>query len=599
MAPMVANITDDNGDGVVDLNDTPDVIFSTFQTNYHADGVIRVVDGKTGVELLNTASLSRVASAWEIAVGDINNDGFNEILAYKDISGRNGPHPLIAFRYNITTHLLEELWTAPESSGQRPAPAIADINHDGKPEIISETHILNGEDGTIYCRFANPVARMPIVEDTNNDGFMDVIGGKYIYSGNAVNKVCPLLTPTDNGVSASYVAMADMDIDGIPEIISISGGYLNIFDLLLNPKIEPFALGGIGGGPPTVANFKHDTLGNNSKDHLEIAVAGADYYSVIRPNFINRTASSIWTKNTEDHSSRSTGSSLFDFEGDGIAEVLYADQCYFRIYNGETGEERFKILNSSGTLNEYPIVVDVDNDGKSEIVVGSNDFAPGSFHLNCDWYQVKEPTTGIRVFEDSENRWVRTRRIWNQHTYHITNVNEDGSIPQNEEHNWESYNNYRLNSQGKGVFNAPDLEITSIEKTRTDCPALSFSLKITVLNKGSLTVASELPISIYKGSRITPTEILGTIKTTKYLKPGESETLIFDFTPTSPDSNYNIFAIADDKGNGTGEYNECNENNNSKMISFKGIYNTYCQEGVGQCIRFAPYVCDNNNNLVC
>ena len=38
-----------------------------------------------------------------------------------------------------------------------------------------------------------------------------------------------------------------------------------------------------------------------------------------------------------DHSSSATGSSVFDFEEDGYAEVVYNDETMLRIYDGETG----------------------------------------------------------------------------------------------------------------------------------------------------------------------------------------------------------------------------------------------------------------------
>ena len=43
-----------------------------------------------------------------------------------------------------------------------------------------------------------------------------------------------------------------------------------------------------------------------------------------------------------------------------------------------------------------------------------------------------------------------SRRIWNQHAYHITNVNDDGSVPVKQADNWRSYNNFRMNVQGQG-----------------------------------------------------------------------------------------------------------------------------------------------------
>ncbi len=50
MAPVVANVTDDNHDGIIDTNDVPDVIFTSYR--YEQDGccntqaVLRVVSGR-------------------------------------------------------------------------------------------------------------------------------------------------------------------------------------------------------------------------------------------------------------------------------------------------------------------------------------------------------------------------------------------------------------------------------------------------------------------------------------------------------------------------------------------------------------------------
>jgi hypothetical protein len=62
---------------------------------------------------------------------------------------------------------------------------------------------------------------------------------------------------------------------------------------------------------------------------------------------------------------------------------------------------------ASGTLVEYPVVADVDNDGSAEPA--------------C--------------------------RVWNQHAYLITNVREDGTIPQNMKKSWQLLNTFRTNSQ--------------------------------------------------------------------------------------------------------------------------------------------------------
>ena len=54
---------------------------------------------------------------------------------------------------------------------------------------------------------------------------------------------------------------------------------------------------------------------------------------------------------------------MFDFDGDGSSE--YADQCFMRIYKGTTESH---VPRSSTTRWEYPVIVDADGDGHTEIV---------------------------------------------------------------------------------------------------------------------------------------------------------------------------------------------------------------------------------------
>ncbi len=79
-----------------------------------------------------------------------------------------------------------------------------------------------------------------------------------------------------------------------------------------------------GGGPLVVADF-------NGDKKPDIGLATGWSYSVF--NGTNRVV--LWADyNTQDYSSKATGSSLFDFEGDGISEVLYADEIKLHVYKG-------------------------------------------------------------------------------------------------------------------------------------------------------------------------------------------------------------------------------------------------------------------------
>jgi hypothetical protein len=54
------------------------------------------------------------------------------------------------------------------------------------------------------------------------------------------------------------------------------------------------------------------------------------------------------------------------------------------------------------------------------------------------------------ALEDQGDRWVPARRVWNQHAYHVTNVEEDGVIPPDEQPVWQRINTFRTNAQING-----------------------------------------------------------------------------------------------------------------------------------------------------
>ena len=49
----------------------------------------------------------------------------------------------------------------------------------------------------------------------------------------------------------------------------------------------------------------------------------------------------LWSTKSQDHSSNITGSSVFDFPGAGTPEVVYADECFARVFSGFDGTVLF------------------------------------------------------------------------------------------------------------------------------------------------------------------------------------------------------------------------------------------------------------------
>jgi len=174
---------------------------------------------------------------------------------------------------------------------------------------------------------------------------------------------------------------------------------------------------------------------------------------------------------------------------------------------------------------------------------------------------------GIEVWEDAGNNWVRTRRIWNQHAYSVTNVTENGQIPRRPSRNWLSpeLNSFRQNTQPTGLFDAPDLVVREI--TRVDCDDRHFVLALVVGNEGSLSVPPGILTHVTVTSNDGRGFDLGAVPTTGWLRTGQSETLevVFEIPQGPHVTGIVVRASVDDDGTGAQQYNECDDENNTTV----------------------------------
>jgi hypothetical protein len=236
---------------------------------------------------------------------------------------------------------------------------------------------------------------------------------------------------------------------------------------------------------------------------------------------------------------------------------------------------RFCLCNTTATLWEYPVIVDVDVDGHAEIVVASNDY--GAMFRSC-------PTTpdlgacetgriaagenvgshGVRVFASPTRDWVGTRPIWNQHTYHVTNVSEAGAIPTRERANWTvpGLNDFRLNVQ-PGATNLADLVPIDLAVDVSACTA-RMTLFFRVQNQGWAAAAAGAVVAVYVEDGATFT-LVARVTTTRALLPGESEGfgVPFDLAGRDLSMPVRFRVVANDDGDpGVPDVVECRDANN-------------------------------------
>jgi hypothetical protein len=573
MTPIVINLNDDNSDGSVDENDTPDVIFSTFNANnpacktYECDGILRAVNGDDGSTLFDqTGGFFRVMPGGQLAAGDIDGDGLPEIVACSSDADRFGR--LIAFENDGSFK-----WISPDDGavqcGQA-APSIADLDADGQPEVFVRYTVVNGKTGaTKWSKPCKNIGAFPeagkdgghtacdytTAADLDGDGKLEVVGGNQAFHANG-----SLYWDRSASFRDGYPAIADLDLDGQPEVVVVQSAWDAVHKgdhyiralrrdgrdywgpIDINQGMAPAgdkADGTLaGGGPATIANFDTDA-------EPEIALAGAFGYVVFEADGTRK-----WFATTRDDTSRNTGSSVFDFDGDGVAEAVYNDEHWLRVYNGATGKVRYCQCNTSATLWEYPVIADVDNDGHAEIVVSSNDFS--SVIGNCSKADALDECTkdlvkngslpathGVRVYASPKRDWVGTRRIWNQYQYHITNVKEDGTIPQHERRNWTSpyLNNFRQNLQ-PDALNLTDGTPIEFAVDLSQCP-LTMGVNFEVSNAGWAALVAGTPVTLYVQADDAWVKVV-TLTTPRTVLPGDSLIMSHPFPTTQNDHRFRV-----------------------------------------------------------
>ncbi len=554
MTPVVMALQDSNNDGKIDEKDMPSVIFTSYISggSYAEEGVVRAVRGDNGQEIFTVSDPAyRVNGLGAIAVGDIDNDGKPDIVAPR-YAGKSVVNSGI-YAFDNTGKFK---WVSKDANGQVVpltiswgGPALADLDGDGNVEVIVGSAIVRGSDGLVLCQGTGgngspDVRPVSVIADLDGDGIQEIVTGSRAFRNN-----CSAMW--SNGASDGYPAVADFDKDGKPEVVVVSGGAIRVHNGQTGALIVSVAIPGGGGGPPTVADFN----GDKSPD---IASAGRDYYVVYSVDIPNKKLTLLWSFKTQDFSSAQTGSSVFDFEGDGKAEAVYNDEKFMRVFNGLNGSVLYSTANESATTLEYPVIVDVNNDGRAEIVFSSNNG------------QMRR----LRVFRDTLDNWVDTRNIWNQHAYNVTNIctgptdpfcppgHRFGQIPKKPLDNWKvaGLNNFRQNVQGAGLFESADLILKDLRFTCDTTPNKLLA-GVWIFNQGAKKIPAQLPVTLYQGDPTGPKQKLATVLTTRDLEPSEGIFLTVSVTPLTTLPN-RAYAAADDDGTGKQTRNECDKTNN-------------------------------------
>ncbi|MFT3775786.1 MAG: VCBS repeat-containing protein [Minicystis sp.] len=170
--------------------------------------------------------------------------------------------------------------------------------------------------------------------------------------------------------------------------------------------------------------------------------------------------------------------------------------------------------------------------------------------------------SGIRVYSDANDKWVRSRSIWNQHPYAVTHVNEDGTIPKTSawKNNWDDpkLDNFRQNVPGNANGLATG-DATAGPSDQYACSPTGVGISAPVCNRGSDPIGAGLSVGFYVGGK----KVCGAV-TTKALAPDACEVVgcTWSSPPTAATQAVDVEVIANDDG----AYQECKPGNGHGTI---------------------------------
>lgn len=437
--PAVANLTDDNGDGRIDPDDTPDVVFPSLvwpqlQNPQNVDasppGVLRAIHGKTGAEIWSiTDPALRVTSTTQVAVADIDGDNKVEIVVpmyYQSPgSGTGGwmgkfrTGRLYCFEHDGKLKWTSDWWSRSQNEIEDGSGAsIADLDADGSPEIVLGASAFDANGKLLWEGTAGQGSTghgpISVVADLDGDGKSEVIAGNSAYRADGT-------VYWTYGASDGLSIVVDTDADGSPEIVlrtdSTEFVVLNSNGTKKHGPVTFASAQGACAAAISAADFDGD-------GRPELAVPAGDTFYLFKPD-----GRVMWQKAIDDYTNQcgASGASAFDFEGDGKYDAVYHDQNQLYVFSGANGTVIYSAPRYSATIWEVPVIADVDNDGHADILI------------------TQSSSPGLKLMNNSTNDWIATRRIWNQHTYHVSNIAESGAVPRVEGAGWRRFNAYRVN----------------------------------------------------------------------------------------------------------------------------------------------------------
>lgn len=485
-SPLVAG--DMDRDGIPEV-----VVIRSFAPD---PGDIYILSGTDGKIKVHIQGETTYPGGTAPAIADLDKDGYGELV----VVGQD--RLLRCYEHDGTLK-----YRSPNPVGYNPGynhsvPNIADFDYNGWPEINIGNQIYNGQTGVLLAQgnatmsageHPARVAQVrswacPVPVDVLPDNAcpdcqgLEIVAGNSVLSVNLQTGVVMTVVKCPNAYSDGFTSVADIDRDG--DLDAIVQGKKNGRNTVYCWEIESPAILREFQLPNNYAEgaSRVNVADLNGDGKLEISFVAHPKLFALKNDF-----TVLWSRDIIDFSSI-TSSSIFDFCGDGSADVIYRGEQSLQVIEGATGIVKWEDVCVSATHIENPLVLDVDGDGQTEILIQCGTNGSTNFGKVVAYQAVGTPG-------------IASRRVWNQHAFFNVNINDDLSVPVRQQNPHIVGDSLKLNGFLNQYFNptfpAPDVVLT-FQSVR--CDRDSFVVTLTARNTGDNTVPAVTPVTAYKGN---------------------------------------------------------------------------------------------------